>query len=455
MEDDAHSFWLYTQCGLVRIARAELEAWSADPKRTVALAVFDNFDGVRSRSGSGGYSPSVTKSSDGRIWFLSPGGVNIIDSRHLASNKLPPPVRIEQITADGKKPDVSSRLRLPPLVRDVSIDYTALSFVAPEKVHFRYKLEGQDRDWTEVVNQRQVHYSNLRPRNYRFRVAASNNNGVWNEAGASLDFSIAPAYYQTGWFLAACAAGIVALLWALYRYRLHQIARESNVRVEERVGERTRIARDLHDTLLQSLAGVSLQLDGISKQAASYPERIPSLIARVREQVDSAFREARSKVWNLRSTSLDGQGLEGALRQLVGGIGPLMKARCSVTVTGHPRPCSPEIEEELLRIAQEAANNANRHAQATEIRIALDYSAGSLKLSISDNGRGFDFEEGYSKSDHWGLKNMQERAAQIRGKYTITTAVGQGTEIEVQVPLSSRFSRNILAKHAHTSSGSR
>jgi hypothetical protein len=134
---------------------------------------------------------------------------------------------------------------------------------------------------------------------------------------------------------------------------------------------------------------------------------------------------------------------------------PAMTAHCSVAVTGHPRPRSPEIEEELLRIAQEAANNANRHAQATEIRIALDYSAGSLKLSISDNGRGFDFEEGYSKSGHWGLKNMQERAAQIRGKYTITTAVGQGTQVEIEVPLSSWFLRNTLAKHAHTSSGSR
>jgi signal transduction histidine kinase len=131
-----------------------------------------------------------------------------------------------------------------------------------------------------------------------------------------------------------------------------------------------------------------------------------------------------------------------------------MTAHCSVTVTGHPRPCSPEIEEELLRIAQEAANNANRHAQATEIRIALDYGAGSLKLSISDNGRGFDFEEGLRKTGHWGLKNMQERAVQIRGKYKITTAVGQGTEIEVHVPLSSRSLRNTFAKHANSSSGS-
>jgi len=228
-----------------------------------------------------------------------------------------------------------------------------------------------------------------------------------------------------------------------------------SLRLEERVSERTRIARDLHDTLLQSLAGVSLQLDGISKQAATNPEKTVTLINRVREQVDSAFREARVKVWDLRSTAPDVEGLEGALRQLVERLGPATTARCSVTVTGQPRRCSPDIEEELLRIAQEAVNNANRHAEASEIRIALEYSVSSLTLSISDNGRGFDLEEGRRKSGHWGLKNMQERAAQIRGTCKITTAAGQGTQIEIRVPLSSWSLRNKLAKHANSGSGSR
>jgi signal transduction histidine kinase len=195
-----------------------------------------------------------------------------------------------------------------------------------------------------------------------------------------------------------------------------------------------------------------MQLEGISKRAA--PETA-SLIGRVRGQVDSAFQEARVKVWNLRSTSLEVQGLEGALRQLVERIGPATTARCHVVVSGQARSCSPEVEEELLRIAQEAINNANQHAQAREIRIALAYSGNSLTLSISDDGRGFDFEEGSGKSGHWGLKNMQERAAQIRGTCKITTAVGQGTRIEVRVPLSSWSLRKPLAKHAHSSSGSR
>jgi signal transduction histidine kinase/ligand-binding sensor domain-containing protein len=454
MEDDNHSFWLYMECGLAHIARSELDAWAADSNHTIKATVFDGSDGVRSQWSTSGYSPTVAKSADGKLWFVTRGGVSVIDPHQLAFNKLPPPVHIEQITADGEKSEPSSHLRLPALVRDVSIEYTALSFVAPEKVRFRFKLEGQDPGWTEVVNQRQVHYSNLRPRNYRFRVAASNNSGVWNEAGASLDFSVAAAYYQTRWFQAACAAGFLVLLWALYRLRVHQLGREFNMRVEERVGERTRIARELHDTLLQSLAGVSLQLDGISKQTATAPERMSSLIAHVREQVDYCFREARIKVWNLRSPSLEGQGLAAALREFVERVGPATKARCGFTVSGEPRPCSPEVEEELLRIAQEAANNANRHAQASEIRIALEYSVNSLTLSVSDDGRGFDFEEGYRKSGHWGLKNIEERTAQIRGICKITTAAGRGTKIEVHVPLSSWSLRNTRAKHAHSSSGS-
>jgi signal transduction histidine kinase len=176
-------------------------------------------------------------------------------------------------------------------------------------------------------------------------------------------------------------------------------------------------------------------------------------LPRKRPRLSGAF--GKTKVWNLRSTSLEVQGLEGALRQLVERIRPATTARCGVTVSGQPRPCPPEIEEELLRIAQEAINNANQHAQAREIRIALAYSGSSLMLCISDDGRGFGFEEGYGKSGHWGLKNMQERAAQIRGACEVTTAVGRGTRIEIRVPLSSWSLRKPLAKHAHSSSSSR
>ncbi len=226
MEDNDHAVWLYMACGLVRIARTELDAWVTDPRHTVQTMVFDNSDGVRLVALTGALSPRVGKSTDGKIWFVSGDGVSVLDPRHLPFNKIPPPVYIEQITANGETYDASNGLRLPPRVRDLSIDYTALSFVAPEKVRFRFKLEGQDSDWREVLNNRHVQYSNLAPGDYRFLVTACNNSGVWNEKGVSLDFAIAPAYYQTNWFRALCGAAFLALLWAAYRLRIRQVQQQ-------------------------------------------------------------------------------------------------------------------------------------------------------------------------------------------------------------------------------------
>jgi len=226
MEDDDRSFWLYMPCGLVRIADPELNAWMSDSKRSVKTTVFGASDGVTSRNSAGRYGPKVTKSPDGKLWFPAVDGVSVVDPQHLPFNKFPPPVYVRQISADGKKYDASPSLRLPAGVRDLSIDYTALSLVAPEKVHFRFKLEGQDTDWREVVNQRRVEYSNLPPGNYRFRVTASNNSGVWNEEGAVLDFTVLPAYYQTNWFRALCAAVAIGLVWGLFRLRVRQLQQQ-------------------------------------------------------------------------------------------------------------------------------------------------------------------------------------------------------------------------------------
>ncbi|WP_051978233.1 two-component regulator propeller domain-containing protein [Edaphobacter aggregans] len=223
MEDDNHSFWLSMSCGLARIVRSEFDAWLSDPKRTIQATVFDSSDGVVGRRTRSVHGPNVTKSPDGKIWFFSPQGVSILDPQHLPFNPLSPPVHVEQVTADGKQYDAAKGLRLPPHVRNLAIDYTALSLAVPERVRFRFKLEGQDRDWREVVNLRRVEYSNLPPRNYRFHVTASNNSGVWNEQGGTLEFAIAPAYYQTNWFRALCAAAFLALLWVLYRLRVRQL----------------------------------------------------------------------------------------------------------------------------------------------------------------------------------------------------------------------------------------
>jgi PAS domain S-box-containing protein len=232
MEDDAQSVWLMMPCGLVRVARSELDTWASAPnktRRTIHTTVFDNSDGLRSLAVVGDYAPRATKSADGKLWFIVPDGISVVDPRHLPFNKLLPPVHVEQVIADRKEywenlsGDAPSNLRLPPLVRELEIDYTALSLVAPEKVLFRYKLEGWDQDWQDAGTRRQAFYGNLPPRNYTFRVKARNNSGLWNEADTSLDFSLAPVYYQTYRFRLSCFAALVALLWALHRWRIHQL----------------------------------------------------------------------------------------------------------------------------------------------------------------------------------------------------------------------------------------
>jgi signal transduction histidine kinase/ligand-binding sensor domain-containing protein len=298
MQDDAHSFWLYTACGLVRIAGTEMDGWITDPKRTIQNTVFDSSDGVRSRALTTGYTPLVAKTANGKLWFLPVDGVSVIDPRHLPLNKLPPPVQIERVTADRKTywqnlsgDGSSSHPRLPPLVRDLTIDYTALSFVAPERVRFRYRLEGQDPDWKEVVNNRQAHYSNLAPGNYRFRVMACNNSGVWNEAGTFLDFSIVPAYYQTTWFRLSCVGAFLALLWGIYRVRFRSIQERSeqlasiNAKLEQQIAER----KQAEEALRQAQAELAH-----ANRVSSMGELTASLAHEIKQPIAAAITNANT-----------------------------------------------------------------------------------------------------------------------------------------------------------------
>jgi signal transduction histidine kinase len=298
MQDDAHSFWLYTACGLVHIAGTEMDTWVTDPKRTIQNTVFDSSDGVRTRALTTGYTPVVAKTVDGKLWFLPLDGVSVLDPRHLPVNQLPPPVHIEQVIADRKTywqnfsgDASSSHPKLPPLVRDLTIDYTALSFVAPEKVRFRYKLEGQDPDWKEVVNNREAKYSNLAPGNYRFRVAACNDSGVWNEAGTFLDFSIAPAYYQTTWFRLSFVAFFLALLWGIYRVRVHSIQQRSeqlaliNAKLEAQITERKQAEEALQ------LAQADLTR---ANRVSSMGELTASLAHEVNQPIAAAITDANT-----------------------------------------------------------------------------------------------------------------------------------------------------------------
>jgi signal transduction histidine kinase len=449
MADDDHSFWLYTICGLVRISRTELDAWAADSKRTIQVAVFDSSDGVRSIANAGGYSPRVAKSANGKLWFEAGYGVSVIDPRHLPFNKLPPPVHIEQITVDRKTYDASANLRLPALTRDLEIDYTALSLVAPEKNRFKYKLEGYDRDWQDVGNRRQAFFTNLSPRSYRFRVMASNNSGVWNEAGASLDFSVAPAYYQTTWFRLSSVAAGLALLAALYQLRLRYLKHEFNVSLEARVGERTRIARDLHDTLLQSFQGVLLKFYAATFKVSD--ERARTELEGVIEQARSAIAEGRDAVQGLRSSVT----VTNDLALAMGKVGKELAAQDNgpqfdLQVVGEPRELVPIVRDEVYRIGCEALRNAFRHAQAKRIEAEIQYEPRRLQLRVRDNGKGIDpkvLKEG-GRAGHHGLPGMHERAKLVRGKLAVWSELDSGAEIELTIPGSVAYPKKTMDKES-------
>ena len=470
-QDNAGSLWLYTTCGLLRIARPELNAWTTaadadkNTRHTVRATVFDSSDGVRSLEDVGGYTPHVARSADGKLWFLPSDGASVVDPRHLPFNHLPPPVRIEQITADRKTfnlPDSKSQsLHLSAGVRDLQIDYTALSLVAPEKVRFRYKLEDWDKEWQEVGSRRQAFYSNLPPHDYRFRVVACNNSGVWNEAGASLSFSIAPAYYQSMWFRLLCLAGLLAILWGIYHFRMRQFAWQFNMRIEERVNERTRLARELHDTMLQSFQAVLLRLHALSYLLPDRPAEAAKSLEGVADLASQAIDEGRSAVQGLRASTVITNDLARSIdvyRQTLtaelsvpdGDPGP----EFNLQVEGATRDLVPLVRDEVHRIACEAIRNAFRHSQAKRIDVKICYFTRQFQIGVQDNGMGIDakiLSEG-GRAGHHGLPGMRERARLIGGRLEISSRPGL-TQVRLAIPASNAYARKTASNAMSMFSG--
>jgi len=439
IEDDQFSYWLYTQCGLLRVGGTDMDAWIADPKRTIHVTTFDADDGVRLVPILKGARPAVTNPADGKIWFVNGDTVSFFNPSRASLNTLPPPVHIEQMTANGKAYDLTNGLRLPAGVRDVLFDFTALSLMVPGKVRFRVMLEGQDKGWRELVNHRQVHYTNLAPRAYRFRVLACNNSEVWNEQGDELDFSIAPAYYQTNWFRALCAAAFLALLWGAYQLRLRQLQHQFDITLEARVGERTRIARELHDTLLQSFHGLLLRFQTVSHLLPERPIEAKERLDNAIEQAAEAITEGRDAVQGLRASTLQGNDLAQAISTLgeeLASDSTNERPSFRVAVEGESRNLHPILRDESYKIAAEALRNAFRHARARQIEVEIRYDSDQFRLRVRDDGKGIDpaILSRQGTEGHYGLPGMRERATIMGAKLTVWSEVDAGTEVELRVP---------------------
>jgi signal transduction histidine kinase len=415
------------------LSPAEIDRVITDPRHRLEYVLYDASDGLKGDPIGLGH-PTVTRDGSGGLWFVTSDGLAVLSPDVSQKSRQPPPVLIEAIATDRGPISLAADQRLPPLMASLQIDYAGLSFTAPEKVRFRYLMEGFDREWVDAGIRRQAFYTNLRPGHYRFQVTATND-GMPSDAEAVWEFTLLPAFYQTRWFpgaLVLLAAGGVALAW---RARVHQVrGRFSTILVE-----RTRVAREIHDTLLQSLLGVMLQLDDVANTLETSKETARGQLGRLRQQVEFYIREALNSIRDLRSPVLESRDLGAALRDAGDRFTALKPIEFTLVASGKPMRAAPRVEEHLLRIGQEAISNAVRHARPHCVRVDLEYGDKQIALTVTDDGIGFDPGTASGSGDgHWGVTSMQERAGQIGAAFRLDSAPGQGTRVHVAVPVTFR-----------------
>lgn len=440
-------FWLNGTNGIAHISRQEIERVVEDPAHRVQSEIFNYLDGVPGTAVQIRPQPSAIETTDGRIWFSMTSGIISIDATNLVRNPLPPPVTIWSLTHGGKQyPNRGAEMRLPIHSTSLQIDYSAGSLTVPERVHFRYKLEGSDREWQEVGSRREAQYTNLSPGHYTFRVSAANNDGVWNDAGASIRFTIPPAFYQTRWFYTLCALACVAILIALYGVRMRQVAAQVRGRLEARLAERERIARELHDTLLQGVQGLILRFQAAADRIAP-GEPVRGMMEESLDRADKLLEEGRDRVKDLRPTASDVADLARALAAEGEQFARLHSAVFRVSVEGTRRELHPIVREEGFRIGREALSNAFRHAHAGDIEAEVIYAETTLHVRIRDNGGGIDAAvlDAGGRTGHFGLVGMRERAKKLGAQLEVWSTPGNGTEVDLRVPADVAYRRSQAA----------
>jgi signal transduction histidine kinase/ligand-binding sensor domain-containing protein len=432
--------WLNEINGIVCISPEEIRQLINNPDHRITYRLFDFLDGMPGGPQMNFTVSTAVDATDGRLWFATDNGLAWIDPANIAENPIPPPVSIRALRTGERTFDPSLPLKLPQGTTDLRIDYTALSYSIPEKVRFRYKLEGIDGDWQDANTRRQAFYNNLGPGRYLFRVIACNNDGVWNETGAALDFSIEPMFYQTVWFrflLILLALFLTAsLLLLLYRWRLARTTERLSIGFEERLAERTRIAHELHDTMLQGFLGATMRLQAVSNLLPAKSEKAKENLDKVLDQIDLVLEEGRRAIWGIQSSSVGENDLIQAFTLAGEDLTKTYRTNFSLTIEGESRPLQPPVRDQIYRIGREALTNAFRHSQATEIELELEYSAKHLRLVIRDNGCGIspDYLSAAGRFGHLGLSGMREYAEQIGAELKIWSRIESGTEVELVVP---------------------
>jgi signal transduction histidine kinase/ligand-binding sensor domain-containing protein len=444
VSDGLGGVWFSTPAGIVRTPRADLKRAFRHSGFVPNHQLFDARDGLRASPPTDQFGGIAARGPDGRLWFITAEGIAWIDPRHFYRNLVPPPVVIRSLVANGRSMDPAPGLTLTAGTSNLQIDYTALSLQNPERVRFHYRLSGVDKAWTDAGARREAFYTRLGPGRYRFQVTAANNDGVWNDRGASLDFVIPPTFVQSDWFLLLCGAVAALVLWALYILRMRQLAISIQNRLEERVAERERIARELHDTLLQGVQGLILRFQAIMDGLPSGQPAKAQLNA-VLERADEVLATGRDHVSHLR-TALGADDLVDALIRAAEVTPHAPDIEILINSEGEARDLHPIVIEEVSAIGREAIANALQHARAKQVDVVISYDRHGLTLRICDDGIGIGSSiiNAGGRVGHFGLIGMRERAKKIGGQLTLASRPGGGTDVTLRVPARAAFAAPVF-----------
>jgi len=440
-EDKAGALWMATAKHIVRVDRDKLlrQAVASSDIREYGLD-----DGLLSTQGVRRHK-SIAVDPGGGIWFSTNRGLSFVSPTSVKFDSAPPLVHVDGISVDGRLIHLGEQIRVRPPHQKITLSYSGLSLSFPTRVRFMYRLDGFDQSWTEPTSTREATYTNLESGQYRFHVMASNSYGQWNASEAVISLEVDPAFWQTWWFRALCVAAFLALLWALYQLRLRQVAQQFNLRLEERVGERTRIARDLHDTLLQSFHGLLFCFQAVSNLLPTRPAEAKQTLDKAIDQAVQAITEGRDAVQGLRSSTVVTNDLACAIttlgQELAGGETNPNATEFHLQVEGTTRDLHPILRDEVYRIAGEAVRNAFTHAQARRIEVEIRYDERQFRLRVRDDGKGIApklmNEDG--PTGHYGLRGMRERAKLLGGKLAMWSELDSGTELELRIPASRAY----------------
>ena len=427
LKDDNSNFWLASSKGIFRVSEQELEAFADGALHAVSSLPFST--GQLRFESRAGVQPAACRTRDGHLWFSTTSGLVMIDPNHLRSSHIAPPVAITSVLVNGRRIQSRNGFQLKPLeTNNLEIRYAGLSFVAPERVVFRYRLDGYDKAWTDAGGRREAFFTNLPPGNYRFLVMAQNADGVWSSETAALKFLVEPKLYQRWWFFPILISLLGLLFAGWYRLRIRRL----KLGFDMVLAERSRIARELHDTLLQGLSGITMQMQALWTRLPASKEK--HFLAGIIQDAGKCAAEARQSLWGLRAMSPGSLEFSEKLEKLAQKSMAGKPVSLVLDVERISLRSAPEVEFQLLRIAQEAISNAAKHSQGIRLRIDLKLQDGMLLLIIEDDGVGF-VESPTRALRHFGLLGMRERAAEIGAGITVTSSPGKGTRVSISLRL--------------------